>query len=110
MQNGENIYRISLKYSIKQDELIKLNNIKNNFIKRKKKSVITNRQKLVIDSSIIKKIAIVMIFVLPIIFSFIIGGLDFFYKNIVRIAFFEVFVLMFIILNNILNKLLRNKN
>ena len=27
VQNGENVYRISLKYNIKQDELIKLNNI-----------------------------------------------------------------------------------
>ena len=33
VENGENIYRISLKYNIKQSDLIKLNNIKNNFIK-----------------------------------------------------------------------------
>lgn len=33
VENGENIYRIALKYGIKQSELIKLNGIKNNFIK-----------------------------------------------------------------------------
>lgn len=40
VQNGENVYRISLKYNIKQDELIKLNNIKNNFIKVGQKLVL----------------------------------------------------------------------
>lgn len=33
VKDGENIYRISLKYKIKQNDLIKLNNISNNVIK-----------------------------------------------------------------------------
>ena len=40
VQNGENIYRISLKYNIRQSDLIKLNNIKNNFIKVGQKLVL----------------------------------------------------------------------
>ena len=52
VQNGENIYRISLKYNIKQDELIKLNNIKNNFIKVGQKLVLPDNA--ILDTTLVK--------------------------------------------------------
>ena len=53
VQNGENIYRISLKYNIKQDELIKLNNIKNNFIKVGQKLILPNNA--IINTTLVKE-------------------------------------------------------
>ena len=53
VQNGENIYRISLKYNIKQDELIKLNNIKNNFIKVGQKLVLPDNA--ILDTTLSKE-------------------------------------------------------
>ena len=52
VQNGENVYRISLKYNIKQDELIKLNNIKNNFIKVGQKLVLPDNA--ILDTTLVK--------------------------------------------------------
>ena len=53
VQNGENVYRISLKYNIKQDELIKLNNIKNNFIKVGQKLVLPDNA--ILDTTLVKE-------------------------------------------------------
>ena len=53
VQNGENVYRISLKYNIKQDELTKLNNIKNNFIKVGQKLVLPDNA--ILDTTLSKE-------------------------------------------------------
>ena len=75
----------------------------------KKRSITSNRQKLVIDSNIIKKIVVIILCFLPIVLCLIIGGMELFYKSIGKILFFEIFILMFMLLNNVLNRLLRAK-
>ena len=87
--------------------------VKENFNKQavsiKKRSLTRNRQKLIIDSSIIKKIVITLISVLPIVLSLVVGGISFFYNNIGKILFFEIFVLMFVFLNSVLNMFMKPK-
>lgn len=92
-----------------QDIDIKKKVIVNKKIPIKKRRMAANRQKLVIDSHIIKKIVVIILCFLPIVFSLIFGEIEFFYRNIVKIMFFEIFILMFMLLNKVLNKLLCTK-
>ena len=98
--------RMILDYFDDEDE--KMNNDRHIVqVSRKKKRLATNRQRLAIDTNMVKKIAMIMLFVVPIVASLLFGGIEFFYNNFTKILFFEVFLVLFIIVNNILNRFIR---
>lgn len=76
-------------------------------VSRKKQRIAVNRQRLAIDSDMVKKIAIIMLFVVPIVASLLIGGIQFFYNSFSKILFFEVFLVLFMIVNTLINKFVR---
>ena len=76
-------------------------------VSRKKKRLATNRQRLAIDTNMVKKIAMIMLFVVPIVASLLLGGIEFFYNNFTMILFFEVFIVLFMVANSILNRFIR---
>lgn len=83
------------------------NDKKINQVSRKKKMQSINRQKLAIDSYMLKKITMILLFVMPIVVSLLIGGIEFFYNNFIKILFYELFLILFTIVNTLLNKFIR---
>ena len=98
--------RMILDYFDDEDE--KMNNDRHIVqVSRKKKRLATNRQRLAIDTNMVKKIAMIMLFVVPIVASLLLGGIEFFYNNFTKILFFEVFIVLFMVVNSILNRFIR---
>lgn len=98
--------RMILDYFDDEDE--KMNNDRHIVqVSRKKKRLATNRQRLAIDTNMVKKIAMIMLFVVPIVASLLLGGIEFFYNNFTMILFFEVFIVLFMVANSILNRFIR---
>lgn len=91
------------------DKLCKTKSIINSNLFNKRRKIKRNRQRLSIDSNILKKIIFVFVLVLPIVFCLVFGGLQFFYENIVKILFLECFVLLFILFNNVLNLIFKKE-
>lgn len=98
--------RMILDYFDDEDEAIKNDNHIAQ-VSRKKKRLATNRQRLAIDTNMVKKVAMIMLFVVPIVASILFGGIEFFYNNFTKILFFEIFLMLFMIINSILNRFIR---